>query len=148
MGRRREERTGGSAGSHGRRGRRATTRLGPGGRGRFGVAKRKKPGEHRKDPSGLPDFLRPFFWEVDFDSLRPDDWPDYIIERLLEYGDDRAIRWVRRTFGDEQVADVVRRSRRISRKTANFWAVILGIPRQEIRCLSEPSTPAQRKSSG
>ena len=87
----------------------------------------------------LPAFLRPYFWEVGFTRLRLSGHEVYIIERLLECGDDRAIRWLRRTFVPESIAPVVRRSRRLSRNTANFWGLLLGIPREEIRCLSTPS---------
>ena len=35
----------------------------------------------------LPDFLKEYFREIDFDRLDPESRPDYILERLLEYGD-------------------------------------------------------------
>lgn len=86
--------------------------------------------------ASLPPFLRPLFWDVDFDQLRMESHEGYIIERVLDYGDDEAIRWVWRTFGPSVIGDVVRRSRRISRDTASLWALALDIPRGEIRCLS------------
>jgi len=87
----------------------------------------------------LPAFLKPYFWEVDFARLQLPEHEVYVIERLLEYGDDQAIRWLRRTFAPESIARVVRRSRRLSRNTANLWGLLLGIPREEITCLSTPS---------
>ena len=86
----------------------------------------------------LPEFLRPLFWEVDFDRLRLSGHERYIIERVLEYGDDPAIRWLRRTFSAETIADVVRRSRKLSRNTATLWALVLDIPKDQIQCLSKP----------
>ncbi len=88
---------------------------------------------------GLPVFLKPYFWEVDFALLQLPEHEVYIVERLLEYGDDQAIRWLRSTFASESIARVVRRSRRLSRNTANLWSLLLGIPREEITCLSTPS---------
>jgi hypothetical protein len=85
----------------------------------------------------LPEFLRSFFWDVDFERLRVEGHERYIIERVLEYGDDRSIRWLWRTFGPSAVARVVRRSRRISPNTANLWALVLDIPRGQIRCFSK-----------
>jgi hypothetical protein len=85
----------------------------------------------------LPDFLRSFFWDTDFGQLRVSQHERYIIERLLEYGDDRAIRWLCRTYGVSTIADIVRRSRKISPNTANLWALVLDIPREQIRCLSK-----------
>lgn len=62
-----------------------------------------------------------------------------MIERLLEYGNDAAIRWVRSAFSVESIADVVKNSRVISWRTANLWSLILGIPREQIRCFLIPS---------
>ncbi|MBC7251249.1 MAG: hypothetical protein H5T62_13295 [Anaerolineae bacterium] len=86
----------------------------------------------------LPEFLRPLFWEVDFDRLRIQGHERYIIERVLEYGDDQAIRWLYHAFGPQSIADVVRRSRKISRNTGTLWALILDIPRDQMQCLSKP----------
>ncbi|GAB4529265.1 MAG: hypothetical protein Kow0063_06170 [Anaerolineae bacterium] len=91
--------------------------------------------------SQLPDFLRPYFWEVDFDRLRLPEREVYVIERVLEYGEDRAIRWLKATVPPEKLAEVVRRSRRLSPNTANLWSLVLDIPRDEVRCLSELFPP-------
>jgi hypothetical protein len=89
----------------------------------------------------LPDFLEPCFWEVDFTQLRLPEREVYVIERVLEYGDDRSVRWLKETFAPKTIASVVRRSRRLSPNTANLWALVLGIPREQVRCLSTPSPP-------
>ncbi len=84
----------------------------------------------------LPEFLRPLFWDVDFDPLRIPGHERYMIERILELGNDTAVRWAWRTFGPEAIAQTVRRSRAISPNTASLWALILRIPRKSIRCFS------------
>jgi hypothetical protein len=89
----------------------------------------------------LPDFLQPYFWDVDFSRLRLPEREVYVIERVMEYGDDQAIRWLKATFPSERLADVVRRSRRLSPNTANLWALVLDIPRDQVRCLSTPFPP-------
>lgn len=92
-----------------------------------------------KSSPTLPPFLKRFFWEVDFENIELPRHQTYVIERLLEYGNDDAIRWVKKTFPPETIARVVRKSRAISRRTANLWALVFGIPREEIRCFSTPS---------
>jgi hypothetical protein len=87
----------------------------------------------------LPEFLEPYFWEIDFAGLRLPEQQSYVIERVLEYGDDRAIRWLKATFAPKAIASVVRDSRRISRNTATLWALVLDIPKELIRCFSTPS---------
>jgi len=89
--------------------------------------------------TSLPDFPKPYFWEIDFTQLRLPRRQTYVIERVLEYGDDQAIRWLKATFSPETIAGVVRHSRRISKNTANLWALVLDIPKEQIRCFSTPS---------
>ena len=86
----------------------------------------------------LPPFLQPFFWDTDFSVLRLPEHEFYLIERLLEYGNDEAIRWLCRTVPQERIALVVRQTRAISRNTANFWGLMLDIPREQMRCFSTP----------
>jgi hypothetical protein len=87
----------------------------------------------------LPDFLRPYFWETDLARVHRRRHEAYIIERVIEYGDDRAIRWLRQNYTPAQIARVVRSSRAISPNTANLWALTLKIPRGKIQCFSKPS---------
>lgn len=87
----------------------------------------------------LPRYLKRYFWEVDFAQVQLPEREFYVIERLLEHGDDRAIRWLKQTFTPEAIGHVVKESRAISRRTANLWGLFLGIPREAIRCFSTPS---------
>lgn len=93
----------------------------------------------RRKDDRLPKFLQPHFWEADLGQVSRRRHEFYIIERLIEHGDDRAIRWLRRNYTPARIAEVVRTSRAISPNTANLWALLLGIPRGDIRCFSEPS---------
>jgi len=86
----------------------------------------------------LQDFLRPYFWEVDFSSVRLPDHETYVIERVIEYGHDEAIRWLNKTFTPDAQACVVRRSGCLSSNTATLWALVLDIPKEQIRCLKAP----------
>jgi hypothetical protein len=95
--------------------------------------------QRAKGKNHLPDFLKPYFWETDLARVNRRRHASYIIERIIEYGDDRAIHWLRANFTSAQIARVVRSSRAISPNTANLWALILRIPRGEIECFSKPS---------
>lgn len=96
-------------------------------------------GMNSTNSPALPTFLKRFFWEVDFENIELSRRETYVIERLLEYGNDDAIRWLNKTFPAETIAAVVRKSRMISRRTANLWALFLELPREEIRCFSTRS---------
>lgn len=92
-----------------------------------------------KKKQQLPRFLKPYFWETDLARVHPQRHAFYLIERVIEYGDDRAIHWLKTNFTPAQIARVVRTSRAISPNTANLWALILGIPRSKVKCFSKPS---------
>lgn len=87
----------------------------------------------------LPTELRHYFWDIDTTRLNVRKYPVYVMVRLLEFGDEGALRWLRQTFGDDAIAQVVRTSRQLSRRTANFWRLMLALPRNEIACLSKRS---------
>jgi hypothetical protein len=41
-----------------------------------------------------PEYTRPFFWDVDFDSLDTDADQYSIVEKLLEHSDDKSFFWM------------------------------------------------------
>lgn len=93
----------------------------------------------------LPSFLKQYFWEVDFNKLDMQKYPKYIIERLMEYGNLKAIRWMKNNFTNRQINSVLRHMRGFSKKTANFWALVQGVKKEEILCLSKEYL-AERKT--
>jgi hypothetical protein len=86
----------------------------------------------------VPNTLRPLFWDINLSEFEPLAYPEYTIFRVLEYGDDGAVVWLRGTFSSEEIRRVIRSERRLSRKSANFWAVVYGIPEAEVASLAQP----------
>ena len=72
----------------------------------------------------LPSFAKKYFWEVDVKRLDPAKKPVYVLKRIMEYGDPKAIRWARRVFPVAVWKKSVV-SRGISKRTRNFWSSIL-----------------------
>ena len=85
----------------------------------------------------LPQFLKPYFWDVDFAKLDYKKYSRFVLGRILEYGDKRAINWMQRNFTKGDIAGVLSRLRAVSPKSANFWALIYGIDRKKILCLQK-----------
>lgn len=83
----------------------------------------------------LPHAVRRLFWDVDITTFDPAAFPVYTIERVLELGDDEAVNWLRQTFDDGTITNVLRGSRRLTPRSANFWALIFDVPSTEIRSL-------------
>ena len=84
-----------------------------------------------------PKFLKKYFWEIDFDKMEFEDRKVYILKRILEYGDEDAVRWIWKNFKGEEMKDVLCNFRDYSLKTANFWALILGVPKERVKCLQK-----------
>ena len=86
----------------------------------------------------IPQDLHALFWNVDLETFDPIQYPEYTIFRVLELGDRPAITWLRKTFSQDQIKEVIRNEQRLSPRSANFWALIYGIPLEEIAALREP----------
>jgi len=61
--------------------------------------------------------LRKHFWDGDFFSLNPQTHPEYIIERILEFGDVRDLKWMMKSYSIDAVRDVICKTRGLSLKT-------------------------------
>lgn len=84
----------------------------------------------------IPKELRPFFWEVDADSCDPREYGDYAIGRILELGTEPAVSWMKAIFTEEEIKNVIREDRKLSPKSATFWALVYGIPSEEVAALA------------
>jgi len=84
----------------------------------------------------IPHHLRPFFWEVDAASLDPRQYPEYVIGRILEQGTEEAVVWMKATFREDEIRKVIREDRRLSPKSATYWALIYDISAERVAALS------------
>ena len=73
----------------------------------------------------IPDHLRPFFWETEFNQINIDKNKPYIIERILELGDDSAVSWLFSNYTKNEIKEILEKSRKVSAKSRNFWLLIL-----------------------
>jgi hypothetical protein len=80
--------------------------------------------------------LRSLFWDINVDDFSPESHPDYTIMRVLEYGDEPALAWLRKTFSESEIRRVLRTESRLSRKSATFWALVYGVPSGEVAALN------------
>ena len=77
-----------------------------------------------------------FFWEIDADRFDPQQYGSYAIGRILELGTEPAILWMNTTFTEEEIKRVIREDRRLSPKSATFWALVYDIPTAEVAALA------------
>jgi hypothetical protein len=83
----------------------------------------------------IPPKVRRFFWDTNPESFDPIAYPAYTITRILEYGDEKAVAWLKETFAEEEIKHVIRAERRLTRRSANFWALVYRIPLEEVAAL-------------
>ena len=69
------------------------------------------------------------------DNFDPVSYPRHTIARVLEFGNEAAVAWLRETFSEEMIKRVISKERRLSCKSANFWALAYGIPPDQVGAL-------------
>ena len=62
-------------------------------------------------------------------------YASFIIERILEEGDEKAAGWMRDNLDIAQIKDVLYNSKNLSPRSANYWQLIFNLKREKILCL-------------
>lgn len=78
-----------------------------------------------------------FFCEIRWRDEVAEQYPFYVVERVIDKGDAKAGEWIRKRYGDIFVRDVLSRSRKIARASAEHWAKIFNIPEESVLVLSK-----------
>ncbi len=63
------------------------------------------------------------FWDTELKNIDVKKNAVYIIERMLELGNDREIQWLFRFYKPDLIRKVVKDSRVLSAKTKNLWKI-------------------------
>ena len=75
----------------------------------------------------IPEYLHSLFWDVNLADFNPAAYPDYTIARVLEIGDENAVKWLKENISEADIRRVIATERRLSKKSANFWALVYGM---------------------
>ncbi len=67
---------------------------------------------------------RSIFWDVNFKELNWRANRDFIIGRVLKFGDINDYKETVRLYGHKQIKSVFRATRDLDSKSANFWQLI------------------------
>jgi hypothetical protein len=84
----------------------------------------------------LPESAYKYFWDINPAELDVSARPRYVIERLLDHGDEPTLAWLINRFSREEIIRVLKNGRAISRYSARKWATHFCIPHEEIRVLN------------
>ncbi|MEO0184335.1 MAG: hypothetical protein ABIL22_07760 [candidate division WOR-3 bacterium] len=93
----------------------------------------------------IPKFLKGYFWEVNSKDIDLKKHRIYILKRIMEYGDEKAVAWLLKNFKKSEIANVLINCRGFSLKSANYWALVLNLPPGKVRCLKKPLLREQKK---
>jgi len=105
------------------------------------LSKTEKP---TKTMTFIPQNLYRYFWDVNPQTLAKKH-KKQIIARLLDYGDTEAIGWCKEQFSEKEITECLKTSRGLSKKSANFWAIIFDIPKNQVLCLQPSFREIHRK---
>jgi hypothetical protein len=89
----------------------------------------------------VPDFIDQYLWDVE--GVEQEKHSEFIIARVLEYGDGQAFDWLRESYSAEEIKQVLETCRNISAKTANFYCKLYNVPLDQVECLKKPYTRKQ-----
>jgi len=96
---------------------------------------------NQEEKKQLPKSFKTYFWDVKFEELEIKRDTHLIIKRVLDRGNLSDIRWLIKTYGEDEIKKVVTGTRDLARPTGNFWADILGIDKAQVPCLQKPYFP-------
>jgi len=71
--------------------------------------------------------IKKYFWDINIRELDTSKHSNYIIERLLELGDSEAVKWLKKTYSEDTIIEVVNNSRNLSQKSRNYWEIIYNL---------------------
>lgn len=69
-------------------------------------------------------FRPSLFWDVDPKTIDPQKHARYIIERILEFGNDKEVRWLYKRYRRSLLRDVVKRSRVLRPQSKILWEAL------------------------
>lgn len=70
-------------------------------------------------------FRQSLFWDVDPKTIDPEKHARYIIERILDFGNDREVRWMWHYYPHSLIRDVVHGSRVLQPPTRALWTLLV-----------------------
>jgi hypothetical protein len=83
--------------------------------------------EPPKDPKTI--FSQGLFWDAEEIDL--DLHSDYVIARVLDFGDEEDLKKLRLFFPDEKLIQVIKERRGLHPMTVRFWSIYFNLPQPE-----------------
>ena len=65
------------------------------------------------------------FWDTDPKKINLKKHAKYVIERILDFGNDSEVRWMSRNYSPRLIKKVTNESRVLHNKTRSLWKLLL-----------------------
>lgn len=88
----------------------------------------------------IPVWLYSLFWDVNPREVDLSRNSTLVIERVLNEGDQKALKWLFRTYTEDEIRQAVLHSRSLSLKTARCWQNYFNLKEEAMRCFGMYST--------
>lgn len=70
-------------------------------------------------------FRQTLFWDADPDKIDPEENAQYVVERVLDFGNDEEVKWLYNYYDKSLLKNIVLRSRSLRPKTKSLWTLLL-----------------------
>lgn len=70
-------------------------------------------------------FRQALFWDTDPKKIDPKKHAKYIIERILDFGNDGEVRWLYNSYSKPFLRQTILKSRSLRPETKNLWKLML-----------------------
>jgi hypothetical protein len=84
----------------------------------------------------VPGAVSMLLWDVDAAALDLELHKGFIIERVLNMGDEESLKWLWQKYGAQIIYSIVINSRRLTLKTARCWQNYFNLKEEQMRCFS------------
>jgi len=93
----------------------------------------------------IPKFVAEYLWDVEIEKLDLKSHSTFIVERVLEYGDLEALLWINKSYKKDIIVSTLKKSKKISSKSGNFYALFYSVPKTSLLCIRKPFTQKQNR---
>ncbi|MEK7526139.1 MAG: hypothetical protein AAB546_01525 [Patescibacteria group bacterium] len=83
----------------------------------------------------VPNNFQALFPSTDINNLDPKRDRKFIIQELLKNATLEAWKWMKTTYSNDEIIEVIKNSRSLNEKDVTLWVKYLHIPTDQIRCL-------------
>lgn len=75
------------------------------------------------------------FWDVEIKNLDFKKQADFIIGRVLSYGDKKDYEEIKRFYGLKKIKSAAKKTNYANRKSLYFWSLIFDLPLNSFQCI-------------